>query len=111
MSKKLADDYYQTKNPAYLGKKRTLELEIKKNKQNVTDNELTDFLLGQTAYNLFKSPKKKFPRRPIVIKAPFECCSSDLGDLQASLTHRCARKLHTQMHMQINHFYPFRFRL
>ena len=80
--KDLAQSYYETKNPVYLGKKRTLELELESGGKKPSNDQLTSFLLGQTAYNLFKNPRKKFPRRPIIIKAPWECASCDLADVQ-----------------------------
>ena len=82
-SKEFGKYYYETKNPAYLGKKRTLQLELEKKGEKPTNEELSQFLLGQTAFNLFKNPRKKFPRRPIIIKAPWESVSCDLADMQA----------------------------
>ena len=69
----LAKSYYETKNPVYLGKKRTLELELESGGKKPSNDQLTSFLLGQTAYNLFKNLRKKFPRRPIIIKAVGMC--------------------------------------
>ena len=83
MNKELTDIYYNSESPAYLARKRGLELELQKKGKKLTNEQLSQFLLGETAFNIFKYPRKKFPRRPIIIKAPYETISCDLGDLQS----------------------------
>lgn len=55
---------------------------IKKEYKNLKNTDITNFLLGQASYTMFRNRKHKFLRRKILKKWAWETVSGDLADLQ-----------------------------
>ena len=83
MSEKFFSDIYlNPKDNASYSRGNRFEKKVKDINKKINKNAITDYLLAQPNYTLFKPRIKKFPRRKINKISPFETLASDLADFQ-----------------------------
>lgn len=90
VDKLLKSLYYDPKSPSGFSSVKSLleeaqkKLERQKNKRlKITKDKVVRFLQDQPTYTLHKTPRKKFPRRRVIVSAPMLQFQSDLMDMSA----------------------------
>src|SRR6266700_6870705 len=77
----LSKVYYNTSNPAGFGGARKLYSAVKAKNQDITYNDVVNFLRSQPTYTLHKPARKRFPRNKIYVSYINEMFEADLVDL------------------------------
>ncbi len=74
--------FYDQTNPASFGSALTLYKASKNIDDNITLNQVKEWLQGEFTYTLHKQVRKNFKRNPIIVKGIDNQWESDLVDMQ-----------------------------
>ena len=80
--------YYDVKTPGSFAGKRTLHRETeKKYNKKIKSNDVDEFLRKQETHTLHVIPRRRFPRRKIIVSSPKHTLGIDLADFQQLAKH------------------------